>query len=270
MVKYAASSPTTPGQPVGKDVEGWFQTQVQKEPTFAARWAETYAVLAEQWVKDNTGAVAQWLKKPEEEVKSDYGASAKTFFTEFASKHPGTWPTVDGTEIKPVTEGSDVQAYFFDLWLQGNRDALHKGTIVLEKVPGDMVMASGSGLDPTITLKNAQYQLRNRVAEKQAQKILDADPAVARLLEAAKAEMDGGKRKLLEEKIDAARAEVRQRMEKKLGKTLEKRITEDVEKLLHQKKTAPLGGLVGTDLVNVLEVNLALDAQREKLVREME
>src|SRR5262249_59165253 len=81
-------------------------------------------------------------------------------------------------------------------------------------VPADMVMASGSGLDPHITLKNALYQL-DRVAAKRA---ADANRSV-----------------------DDVRKEI--------------------EALLEQKKEAPLGGLVGVDLVNVLEVNLAL---REK------
>ena len=38
----------------------------------------------------------------------------------------------------------------------------------LENVPADMVMASGAGFDPDITLKNALFQL-DRIAVKRAQ-----------------------------------------------------------------------------------------------------
>src|SRR4029077_1291972 len=110
--------------------------------------------------------------------------------------------------VQPVKAGTDIQGIFFDMWRQEHADA------DIEPVPADMVMASGSGLDPHITLKNALYQL-DRVAAKRA-----AD---------AKRSVD----------------EVRR----------------EIESLLQQKKEAPLGGLVGVDLVNVLEVNLAL---REK------
>ena len=91
------------------------------------------------------------------------------------------------------------------MWRQDHADA------ELESIPGDMVMASGSGLDPHITLKNALYQLE-RVAGKWA----------------VETKVDGG--------------EVRR----------------EIEALLKKHTEAPLGGLVGVDMVNVLEVNLAL------------
>ena len=104
-----------------------------------------------------------------------------------------------------IKEGADIQKVLFDMWRQDHPDA------DLEPVPADMVMASGSGLDPHITLKNALYQL-DRVAGKWAETT----------------------------KGDSAR------------------IRKEIEELLHKKAEAPLGGLVGVDLVNVLEVNLAL------------
>jgi K+-transporting ATPase ATPase C chain len=107
--------------------------------------------------------------------------------------------------IEPVKEGSDIQGIFFDMWRQEHAEA------DLEPVPADMVMASGSGLDPHITLKNALYQLE-RVAARWA------------------------------EKTKRDQAQVRT----------------EIEALLREKAEAPLGGLVGVDLVNVLEVNLAL------------
>jgi len=74
-----------------------------------------------------------------------------------------------------------------------------------------MVMSSGSGLDPHITLKNALSQL-DRVAAKWA------------------------------EKTKRDQAQVRN----------------EIEAMLREKTEAPLGGLVGAELINVLEVNLAL------------
>ncbi len=38
----------------------------------------------------------------------------------------------------------------------------------------------------------------------------------------------------------------------------EAQVRREIEELLRQKTEAPLGGLVGVELVNVLEINLAL------------
>jgi K+-transporting ATPase ATPase C chain len=105
-----------------------------------------------------------------------------------------------------------VAGVFFDMWLQENPH------VELEQVPADMVMASASGLDPDITLKNALYQL-DRVAAAWAKKT-------------------------------------------KRDRTT---IRAEIEKLLHDTATAPFGGLVGVELIHVLETNLALrDRYRPK------
>src|SRR5262249_29920059 len=135
---------------------------------------------------------------------------APAFFELFAKAHPGKFPcTVEvekggkkEKEVRPDDKGDDIRAVFFDLWLQE-----HPGKADdIEPVPADMVTASGSGLDPHITLRNAKsvYQL-DRVAAKRG---------VSR---------------------------------------------EQVAQLLDERSFAPLGGLAGELLVNVLEVNLELD-----------
>ncbi|MBY0527257.1 MAG: potassium-transporting ATPase subunit C [Gemmataceae bacterium] len=216
IVKYRSGA--RKGQLVGEDVETWFKEQA---PDYVATWASDHSASAEQWVKDNPDAVALWLGKEVDDVKNAPGDAAKVFFAGYAKRHPRTWPTVEEAKaedgetvkrIKPADKGSDLQAYLFDPWLQEHKDA------DLEAVPADLVMASGSGLDPHITLKNALYQL-DRVVSAWAEKT-KSDPAAVRAA---------------------------------------------VERVLAEKTEAPLGGLVGVPLVNVLEVNLALTQRMPRL-----
>jgi K+-transporting ATPase ATPase C chain len=217
-------------QPVGPDVEKWFQQDLVggKEKGIVAAWAKNYPTLATNWVKSDpliTEFVAGWMKEHADAVakfKSEHDGAepqppdmAGDFFESFVKTSPGAWPSIqeekaaDGTatkSVKPVTTGSDIQTYFFDMWLQEHGDAK------LEKVPADMVMASGSGLDPHITLKNAEYQT-DRVAAAWA----------------ARTKQDEGK------------------------------IKKEIQELLKQKADSIMGGKIRTWIVNVLEVNLALE-----------
>jgi K+-transporting ATPase ATPase C chain len=137
------------------------------------------------------------------------------FFENFSKQYPGKFPSAVTTQlpggksqtaIQPVKDGSDVQSNFFDMWRQDHADA------DLHDVPGDMVTASASGLDPHITLQNAEYQL-DRVASKWA----------------------------TDTKRD--QAQVRQ----------------EIEQILQTDSLAPMGGLVGEKMINVLQVNLELN-----------
>jgi K+-transporting ATPase ATPase C chain len=123
-------------------------------------------------------------------------------------------------QIKVVSSDSEILsntpalcANLFEMWL---RDPANKDKVAdIEPVPADMVMTSGSGLDPHISLRNAMsvYQL-DRVVAKRTPKGGDA-----------------------------------------------KAIREGIAALVRENSFKPLSGLLGEPLVNVLELNRALDAK---------
>lgn len=224
IVKY--QSGPEKGQPVAPDIEKWFkEDKYQGNTGLVAQWAAVHSTLAANWVKAdplNAAYVVEWQASHPEDVvqwKKDNPAVtepkpeelAGAFFTSLSKEHPGKFPTLaqpDGSTDKKmelVDQGSDIQSIFFDMWRQDHPDA------DLEPVPGDMVMASGSGLDPHITTRNAVYQL-DRVAGKWAE----------------------------------------------LTKGDTQTIRTDINKIVIEKSFAPLGGLVGVPMVNVLELNLAI------------
>jgi K+-transporting ATPase ATPase C chain len=216
------------GQLVGPDVERWFQAdQYAGAPRLVARWATAHPGLARSWVAAEPirqQVVNEWAQRHPDVVarwaKDNPGAPAKApdlavaFFMAFAEENPGRFPSAvarraaDGRSVVTLEgqrDGTDIQSIFFDMWRDEHAEA------DLEALPGDMVTASGSGLDPHITLQNAEHQL-DRVASKWARNT-KRDPA---------------------------------------------RIRAEIEDLVRSRARAPLGGLAGEPLVNVLEVNLEL------------
>ncbi|MGO9110450.1 MAG: potassium-transporting ATPase subunit C [Thermoguttaceae bacterium] len=234
VVKYTKGR----NQPVAPDIEAWFQKdRFGGKPGIVAQWAGLHPTVAGTWLHDwvkadtlNATYVAAWEAANPDVVDKwksenafdpnkpeDLAAGvAVAFFTSFSKDHPGAFPGVaeydkDGKTAKtigPVKKGSDIQSLFFDMWLSDHPDA------DLRKVPADVVMASGSGLDPHITLDNARWQLDNL-------------PIVAAWAKSSKKDP--------------------------------KTVYREIRKLLDDKNWAPLGGRLGVPLVNVLEINLALE-----------
>jgi K+-transporting ATPase ATPase C chain len=198
------------GDLVGNDVEKW----AAENPDRLAHWATVYPKLANAWTtadQTTTDAVAQWMKERETRVaawKEQHTTATDddTFFAVFAAENAGKVPKLVKQKIEAVG-GADVQGWFFDMWLQAHPDKAAN----IEPVPADMVTTSASGLDPHITLRNAQYQLAR----------------VAAGWKAKNAKLD------------------------------ENKVREEITHLLDEKKFKALG-ILGEELVNVLEVNLAL------------
>jgi K+-transporting ATPase ATPase C chain len=226
IVKYKRGPKT--GQLVAPDIEAWFQQDLYMgQPHIVAQWADAHNSVAQAWVnadpahgqyvddwaKKHVNVVGQWIKDNPSTPQPKAPDLAVVFFETFSKENPGRFPStvtklVGGksvNSIEPVKEGADIQSTFFDMW------RIEHPSADLQDVPGDMVTTSGSGLDPDITMENAEYQL-DRVSSKWAQ--------------------------------DRKRAPTQVRQE--------------IDQVLQEHAFAPMYGLWGEKIVNVLEVNLEL------------
>jgi len=194
LVRYA-DGPRA-GLLVAPDLERWFAAdQYHGQPHLLGQWAVLHPGLAQAWVKadplhaafanawlvQHPPLIAQFAKDNPTIATPAATDMAVVFFQGFSAENPGKFPvavtrqTADGqteTVLQALSRGVEIQAIFFDLW----RDE-HPG-VALQPLPGDMLTTSASGLDPHITLENANYQLE-RVARLRAAE-LNRDPAEVR------------------------------------------------------------------------------------------
>jgi K+-transporting ATPase ATPase C chain len=195
------------GKPVGPDIVAWVKENLGKDRTILTKWSEADGNLAERWGSANADFLKNWEKAHAEATATWHKENPTTpdappailaglFFESYGK---------DSAAALPETDGKDLQSAFFELWWKEHPKA------EFDPVPADMVMASGAGIDPHITLASALYQL---------------------------------------DRVAAKRAEMTKRDEATVHK--------EIEALLHEKAAAPLGGLVGPPLINVLETNVAL------------
>jgi len=161
------------GRPVAPDVERWFeQDRYRGHHSIVGQWVEAHPDLPRAWVNSDplhARLVSEWAAGHPHEMAAWRTANpgmpgpsvqdlAAIFFTSYAKDHPGRFPFP-----------AEISSVFFDMWRQEHPD------VDLSPVPADMVTTSGSGLDPHVTLANAQYQL-DRVTTKWAESA-KRDPA---------------------------------------------------------------------------------------------
>lgn len=161
------------GNKVGPAIDAWFQAnRFAGQAGIVKQWAHMNDSLAQAWVEsspEHVQFVQNWVKnhpvvlrkfaKSHPALTPRLRDLAVGFFESFSDLHPGKFPAING---ELISSGPEIQGRFFEMWRTDNKE------VILQNLPADMLTTSASGLDPHITLINAQVQLE-RVAKAIAQ-----------------------------------------------------------------------------------------------------
>ena len=227
IVKYK-SGPKA-GQLVAPDIEAWFQQdKYSGNPHIVAQWADAHNSVAQAWVNGDAthGAyVDAWAK------------AHPAIVAQWIKDNPGT----------PQPKAPDLAAVFFENFSKDNpgkfpasvtkTGADGKPQTVIEPVK------EGSDIQSTFfdmwRQEHANVDLENVPGDLVTTSGSGLDPHIT--LENALYQAD---------RVAAQWAKVTHREPAV--------IRQEIETLLQQQAAAPFGGLVGVKLINVLEINLAL------------
>jgi K+-transporting ATPase ATPase C chain len=227
IAKYANGAKT--GRLVAPDVEAWFQQdQFQGQPHLVAQWADAHNGLAQAWAKAdpmNTAFIDQWTKAHPDVV------------AQFIKDNPAT----------PEPAAPDLAVLFFEDWSKGQPGTFPS---IVEHATADGKTEKGiEAVKEGSDIQSIFFDMWRQ-----------DHPAVA--LEEVPGDLVTTSGSGLDPHITLQNARFQlDRVAEAWAKDTKRdagQIHREIEDVLQQKAFAPLGGLAGEPMVNVLEVNLEL------------
>ena len=227
------------GQPAAPDIEAWFQKdKFQGNPGIVAQWADAHNGVAQNWVGTTFDAKNP---TPQQQFVLDWEKKHVPDVEQFKKDNP------DNSDPSP----SDLAIVFFKSFSKDNPG----------KFPASVTHMSADGKTSTTAIEpvkegsdiqsnffdmwlteNPKVELKDVPGDMLTTSGSGLDPNIT--LDTAMFQLD---------RVAGAWA--------KDKKTDAAKVRDEIEKLLKEKSKAPLGGAWGDPLVNVLEVNLALNAK---------
>jgi len=218
------------GQPVGPDIEAWFQgdDKLPEHAGYVAQWADLHNSLAQGWVKadpKNTAIVDAWAKAHPAAV------------AQFVKDNPST----------PTPAAADLAVVYFD-----DFSKTHRG-----KFPSAVTKPGRDGKPITVmepVQEGSDIQSNFFDMWRQANPTVELQDVPGDLVTTSGSGLDP------HISMDNAKFQL-DRVAGKWATNLKKdpaALHREIEKILQDNASAPLGGLAGEPYVNVLEVNLEL------------